>query len=211
MEVTALAETTFPHRGGRDAMRQNPRDVRKRRTLPEYLFQPEMEDLLRCAPHERARLFMLVQWRAGLRVSEAIALEWRDFRMGDDNPVVRVRRGKGYKPRDVPLHHELAVAIRMARDFDPSARQGGRIFDVSRSTASRWVQRAVARAVELGVFVPGRKISTHTLRHSFARHLVANRIPGNVVQLWLGHSRLSTTMRYMEIVPDPENRMETVP
>ena len=198
---------------GSESSTMRQKALAKRRTPPEYLSKREMEYLLECAPHERARLFMLVQWRAGLRISEALALEWRDFDFDDeDGSTIRVRRGKGHKVRLVPLHSELGIALRWARDYDPAARRSGRLFPVSRSQGSRWVQEAVQRWKELsGPSSRRRKISAHTLRHSFARHLLANAVPLNVVSTWLGHARLATTMHYLEILPDPARHMEGVP
>ena len=197
------------------SMRQ--KALAKRRTArprpPDYLSHSEMDDLIEVAPHERSRLFILVQWRAGLRISETLALEWRDFDFdAEDGPTIRVRRGKGHKVRLVPLHSELAISLRWARDYDPAARRGGRLFPVSRSQGSRWIQTAVRRWRELGGPARQRKkVSAHTMRHSFARHMLANAVPLNVVSNWLGHARLATTMRYLEILPDPARHMEGVP
>jgi integrase len=75
------------------------------------------------APHAQARLLMLTQWRAGLRVSEALALEVADLDFGGSNPTARVRRGKGNKPRLVPIHPELAAGQRNYLDYS-STRKG---------------------------------------------------------------------------------------
>ena len=66
-------------------------------TLPEYMEPPEVEALIHAAPHGQARLIMLEQWRAGLRVSEAVTLEAADLRLDGDRPTLRVHRGKGHK------------------------------------------------------------------------------------------------------------------
>lgn len=63
-------------------------------TLPEYVSAEEIEALLDAAPHEPARLVMMVMWRTGLRVSEAVDLQIGDCRLKDRNPVLRVRRGR---------------------------------------------------------------------------------------------------------------------
>ena len=70
-------------RGGRGQYPKAPETVqnseRKVTPLPEYLEKPEVDALMAAAPHPRARLLILLQWRAGLRVSEALAVEGRDF------------------------------------------------------------------------------------------------------------------------------------
>ena len=75
----------------------------------------------------------------------------------------------------------------------------------------RWVRAAVRRAEELGAIVPGRKIGTHTLRHSYARHLLMNGIQINYLSRWLGHSSIQTTLIYLELVPDQSGSLDRVP
>ena len=72
--------------------------------LPEYLEMAEVSALIAAAPNLKARLIMLEQWRAGLRVSEALALEARDLHLDSDRPTLVVRQGKRRKPRVVPVH-----------------------------------------------------------------------------------------------------------
>ena len=202
----------------------------KRRTggdLPEYLEVPEISGLLQSAPHAQARLLILLQWRAGLRVSEALHLQVQDLRLDDDNPVLQVRRGKGKKSRSVPVHPELRAALQSAMAYGRLVRRGpvigrgertrpwrgsaGELQGPHRSTAWRWVQEALERAVQLGRIPGGRRVGTHTLRHSAARHWLASGIPINVVQRWLGHALLATTLIYLEILPDPLGDMNRVP
>ena len=67
------------------------------------------------------------------------------------------------------------------------------------------------RAEELGAIAPGKQIGTHTLRHSYARHLLVNGIPINYLSRWLGHSSIQTTLIYLELVPDPTGSLAIVP
>ena len=67
------------------------------------------------------------------------------------------------------------------------------------------------RAVELGAIAPGKRVVTHTLRHSYARHLLMSGIPINYLSRWLGHSSIQTTLIYLELVPDPTGSMATLP
>ena len=188
-------------------VQQKPRG--KRSALPEYLEAQEVQALIAAAPHPRAKLLMLTQWRAGLRVSEALALERADLSLDTDLPTLRVRRGKGGKARVVPVHPELQNALASVLEFVDVG--DGRIIDVDRSTAWRWVQAAVKRAAELGAIAPGRHVGTHTLRHSYARHLLVNGIPLNYLSRWLGHSDIKTTLIYLELVPDPSGSLAMVP
>ena len=199
------------------ARRRKPRGIHPKRTdkelstrkLPEYLDADEVGAVIRAGDDPRARLLMLEQWRAGLRVSEALALEVSDLSLETNNPTLRVRSGKGRRTRVVPVHPELAAAFRMALSYGNVSE--GRLIDVHRVTAWRWVQAAVRRAEELGAIQPGRRVGTHTLRHSCARHLLMHGIPINYLSRWLGHSSIQTTLIYLELVPDPTGSLASVP
>ena len=185
-------------------------DQPRPKPLPEYLEAHEVDALIRAAPNSRAALLFLVQWRAGLRVSEALALEVRDLSLDSGLPTIHVRRGKGAKPRIVPVHPELHSALVSLLQFGIIA-QGDRLIRASRSTADRWIRAATEKAVDAGAIPPGRRISSHTLRHSYARHLLVNGIPINYLSRWLGHSSIQTTLIYLELVPDPTGSLAEVP
>ena len=87
----------------------------------------------------------------------------------------------------------------------------GRIIEAHHTTAWRWVQTAVKRAEELGAIAPGKRIGTHALRRSYARHLLMNGIRINYLSRWLGHSSIQTTLIYLELVPDPTGSLKAVP
>ena len=191
-----------------------PRDAdgRKRpaKKLPEYLEAHQVEGLIRAAPNPRARLLFLIEWRAGLRISEALALEARDLSLDGELPSLHVREGKGSKPRIVPVHPELRAALGSALEFGDVGRDD-RLIRASRATADRWIKAAAGRAVELGVIPSGRRVSNHTLRHSYARHLLAHGRPINFVSRWLGHASIHPTLIYLELVPDPTGSLASVP
>ena len=199
------------------ARRRRPRGQHPRRIdrelapkpLPQYLEAHEVNAIIRAADDPRARLLMMEQWRAGLRVSEALTLEVADLSLNTDLPTVRVRSGKGKKARIVPVHPELAAAFNMALSYGKVAE--GRIIDAHRSTVWRWVQKAHNRAEQLGAIPLGREVGTHTFRHSYARHLLMNGIPINYLSRWLGHSSIQTTLIYLELVPDPTGSLAMVP
>ena len=121
--------------------------------LPQYLEAHEVNAIIRAADDPRARLLMLEQWRAGLRVSEALALEVADLSLDVELPTLRVRSGKGRKARVVPVHPELGAAFQTALAYGNVSE--GRIIDAHRSTAWRWVQKAVERAEQLGAIAAG--------------------------------------------------------
>ena len=210
--MTTIPTTAIVRRGRslhpqRAQVQQNP--GRKGFTLPEYLEAHQVQAVLAAAPNPRARLLMLLQWRVGLRVSEALDLETADLSTDSDQPTIRVRQGKGGRSRIVPVHPELLNALAAVLQFSQIGR--GRIIPVSRSTAWRWVQAAVDRAVALGALPHGRQVGTHTFRHSYARHLLLHGVPINYLSRWLGHRSIQTTLVYLELVPDPAGRLAEVP
>ena len=182
---------------------------KREKRIPEYLEVDEINAIIRAAPNPKAKLLMLEQWRAGLRVSEALDLEVRDLSLDTPNPTVRVRAGKGGKSRLVPVHPELHGALGSTLAYGDISH--GRIVEAHPTTAWRWVQAAVKRAEELGAIATGKRIGTHTLRHSYARHLLMNGIPINYLSRWLGHSSIQTTLIYLELVPDPTGSLAMVP
>jgi len=116
----------------------------KRRSLPEYLTHDEVLAMLRAAGDPVRRLLMLTMWRAGLRVSEALALTRADLRMQDPGPALIVREGKGRKPRTVPMHPELVQALSTALGYIPPG--DGPIIRADLSSAWRWVRQVFDKA-----------------------------------------------------------------
>ena len=125
------------------------------------------------------------------------------------SPTLRVRSGKGGKTRLVPVDPELHGALSSALAYGDISQ--GRIIRGTSRAVWRWVQAAVKRTEELGAIAPGKRVGTHTLRHSYARHLLMNGIPINYLSRWLGHSSIQTTLIYLELVPDPTGSLAAVP
>jgi integrase/recombinase XerC len=183
------------------------------KTLPRHLRPGEVENLLeapseavvadeRLARRDRALLELL--YAAGLRVSELVGLDWQAVDLSAR--VLRVR-GKGNKERMVPFGRPAADALRSWLEVWESLRsgsagadgeadpvflnfRGGRLGDRSvRLILDRWVdQAAVARGVH-----------PHTLRHTFATHLLEAGADLRTIQELLGHSSLSTTQKYTHL------------
>ena len=126
----------------------------------------------------------------------------RDLSLDAASPTLRVRSGKGGKTRLVPVHPELYGALTSALAYGDINQ--GRLIEAHVTTAWRWVKTAVKRAEELGAISPGKRISTHTLRHSYARHLLMNGIPINYLsRAGSDTASIQTTLIYLELVPDP--------
>ena len=183
----------------------------KPKKLPEFLEPREVEALIRFAPHGQARLAMMLQWRAGLRISEAINVTRSDVRLdAAPSPELLVRQGKGSKDRIVPIHGEL-FQILSAFVGVTDKRAGEALVGKTRQVAWRWYKESLKKCYDVGAIPDGKPCGTHTLRHSAARYWLLNGVPINVVSQWLGHSNLQTTMVYLQLVSDPGGFMERVP
>ena len=141
-------------------------------------------------------------------------------RLDDKNPVretrhsvLRCHRGEasGYPSRRRSVYQRRRFRSLTSAPQFGNVGQDDRLVRASRSTADRWIRAAAARADELGAIPPGRHLSNHTLRHSYARHLLVNWIPINYLSCWMGHSSIQPPPIYLELVPDPTGSLAAGP
>lgn len=119
--------------------------------LPEYIEAHEVNTLLWAALNSKARLLVMIEWHAGLRVTEALALEVGDLSLDVELPTLRVRHGKGRKARMVPVHPDLHPVLTRASQFGNIDTED-KIVNASRSTADRWLREATATTKKDGAF-----------------------------------------------------------
>ena len=179
------------------------------RTLPKYLSETEVDDLLKTAAEDTTekglRLLALLEilYATGLRVSELVALPFGAI--SRDNRFLIIR-GKGDKERMVPLSEPAVIAIQdyLARCHAGSNPGPGFLFP-SRGkdghlTRARFGQLLKQLARDAGL--DAKKVSPHVLRHSFASHLLAHGADLRSLQKMLGHADISTTQIYTHILED---------
>ncbi len=170
--------------------------------LPVFLPIDDMERLLNGLPRgeawaERDRAILETLYSSGLRVSELVGLDWPsvDF----ENECVRVF-GKGRKERIVPIGE---IALDALRTYRRELRDGGieRAAVFVNRRGGRLTARSVARFVKHYALSAGTAVSPspHSLRHSFATHLLNQGADLRSIQELLGHSSLSTTQRYTHV------------
>ncbi|HEX9563681.1 MAG TPA: site-specific tyrosine recombinase XerD [Gemmatimonadaceae bacterium] len=175
------------------------------RTLPEVLTAPEVEALLRTPSQDeplyyRDRAMLELAYGAGLRVSEWIGLAVKDLRL--DESLVRVL-GKGGKERLVPFGRSALSALAIyLRELRPRLERGqgrGILFLNARGQPlSRMGAWKILRKHVRGAGIT-RPVSPHTLRHSFATHLLEGGADLRAVQEMLGHADVSTTQVYTHV------------
>lgn len=174
---------------------------RKDRLAERILTEDEVDRLLAAATPGRDRTLLRLLYKAGLRISEACNLRWRDLKPNRDGGQLNVY-GKGGKTRVVvvgaALHREL-LALKQgpkgALDRDGAIFRGRK--DGPLSTVQAW--RIVKRAGETSAVDPG--VSPHWMRHSHATHALERGVPIHLVQATLGHSDIKTTGRYLHAKP----------
>ena len=170
--------------------------------IPHYWNPQQVERLLYALGAlglRRAWVAALIMWRSGLRVGEAVALEWRDIDLTVG--TLLVRRGKGGRGRTIPLNPDLASLF---ANWPTSYGPRDLIVNLTRKTALRHLRAGIEQA-DLDQESPGtgrQMAGAHSLRHSAARHwLTTAGIPLNVVSQWLGHATPEVTLRtYLPIV-----------
>lgn len=168
---------------------------RRPKRLPVVLTEKEVIQLLKAARSVRDKLVLGLMYATGVRVSEVVKLRWRDVDLG--RGTMLVADGKGRRARQVTLPRsldELLGRLAMTATSDeylfPSSAQ-------NRHIAVRTVQRAMERAVALAQL--NKQASCHSLRHSFATHLLENGTDIRFIQKLLGHAKIETTTLYTKV------------
>jgi integrase/recombinase XerC len=181
---------------------RNPRPDRK---LPHFLNSEEIGKLLSAPPANtpmglRDRAMLETTYSAGLRVSELVGMNRDDLDF--ESGLVRIR-GKGRKERLAPLGSFASRAVqRWLKVARPKARQKDNGVPVFLNKfGGRLTTRSVARMLEKYILITGLDLRTspHTLRHSFATHLLDRGADIRSVQELLGHKSLVTTQIYTHV------------
>ena len=180
---------------GRAAMVERIPYVRKLQQLPVVLSGAEVVRFLAAVRGLKHRMALTTAYAAGLRVSEVVRLKTADI--DSDRMVIRVERGKGGKDRYVMLSAQL---LTMLRSYWQAARPGHWLFpgrSKDRPLDPSVLQAACRTARAAAGF--DKPVTVHTLRHSFATHLLEAGTDIRTIQVLLGHNDLSTTTRYAQV------------
>jgi integrase/recombinase XerD len=180
---------------GRERMPKHLAYAHQPSKLPVVLSASEVARFLAAVPSVRSRAALTTAYAAGLRVSEAVSLKITDI--DSERMTIRVEHGKGGKDRYVMLSPRL---LEVLRSYWRVARPRDWLFPGQ--DASRPLNPvSLHRACRLAALAAGldKRVTVHTLRHSFATHLLESGSNIRVIQLLLGHSNLSTTARYTQV------------
>jgi integrase/recombinase XerD len=180
---------------GRSDIVNHTQFVHEPRKLPVVLSPEEVGRLLDAAPGLKYKAALSVAYGAGLRVSEVVALKVSDI--DSKRMVIRIEQGKGRKDRYAMLSPYL---LELLRAWWKVARPQGWLFpgrDRVNPLTTRQLNRACHAAAQIASL--GKIVSLHTLRHSFATHLLEQNIDIRVIQVLLGHAKLDTTALYTRV------------
>lgn len=163
--------------------------------LPVVLSRKEIKDLLDNTENLKHRLLIELLYSTGLRLSECINLKYSDLDLNDG--IGWVRMGKGAKDR-IFIVSELFKNDLLAYVENTGSDGKGYIFSVNgRKMSPRAVQHAIKVSAERAGIE--KDVHVHTLRHSFATHLLENGVDIRKIQKLLGHSNLQTTQIYTQV------------
>lgn len=208
----AAIKSFFQYMQAEGAIGTNPAEnidsPRVGRSLPKPLSVSEVDELLeqplkRNTPEaKRDRAMLELLYATGLRVTELVSLNIDDINMSPPHPYVRCL-GKGQKERTIPIHEQAATAV---VDFINDGRPA---LVKNRAENAVFVNRRGERLTRQGFWLIlkqyakeaniGKPVTPHTLRHSFATHMLRGGAPLRNVQELLGHANISTTQVYTQL------------
>lgn len=169
--------------------------------LPVVLSTEDVTRLLNAAPNLKAKAALSVAYGAGLRASEVCHLKISDI--DSERMIIRVEQGKGSRDRQAMLSPAL---LQLLRAWWREGRRLGKMLpngwlfpglDPITPLSTRQLNRVCKLAADDAGL--DKRISMHTLRHSFATHLLEQQVDIRVIQVLLGHKKLTTTARYAHV------------
>ncbi len=169
--------------------------VHEPRKLPRVLPAEDVLRLLEAAPNPKYKAALSVAYGAGLRAMEVAGLKVADI--DSQRMLIRVEQGKGRKDRFAMLSPQL---LDLLRDWYRIARPRIYLFP-GRDKIGPMTTRQLNRICHIAAELAGlpKWVAPHTLRHSFATHLLEQNIDVRIIQVLLGHAKLDTTARYTQV------------
>jgi integrase/recombinase XerD len=167
---------------------------RKNRYLPEVLSKEEIQAIIKSIKNLKHRTLISTIYSCGLRISEVINLTLRDI--DSSRMIVYIRQSKGRKDRIIPLSQKLLSQLREYwREYKPNYYlfEGVANNPYSSNSISNILENAVFRCKI------NKKVTVHTLRHSYATHLMEAGVNLRFIQAILGHSNIKTTEIYTHV------------
>jgi integrase/recombinase XerD len=167
-------------------------NIKREKKLPVILSKEEIESLISSTKNINHRLIIQIGYSAGLRISEIINLKWQDIDFYRN--IIHLKKAKGKKDRIVMLSLKVKENL---MNLTPNKK--GYVFLTNRG--SKYTQRTIQKIIENATIKTGirKNITPHTLRHSFATHLLENGTDIRYIRDLLGHSDIKTTLIYTKV------------
>jgi site-specific recombinase XerD len=166
---------------------------KRNKTIPEILTKEEVKKIIDSTNNIKHELILKLLYGCGLRVSEIVNLKKEDFNFSENLLHIRLSKGKKDRfakiPESVKEKLENYSKLNSTEVFFPSNRGG----ELTTATIQKIVKTATKKA---GI---KKRVHPHTLRHSFATHLLENGVDLKIIQKLLGHSDIKTTQIYTQI------------
>lgn len=194
----------FEHTLDHPELMRKMQSVRMPHKLPVVLSRDEVSRLLAAVGNLKHQTALSVAYGAGLRASEVCALKVSD--VDSQRMALRIEQGKGSKDRYAMLSPVLLEQLRhwwRVANAQGKMRAGGWLFPGQNPIdplSARQLNRAIHAAADEAHL--DKRVSMHTLRHSFATHLLEQKVDIRVIQVLLGHRKLDTTARYVQVATD---------
>ena len=178
--------------------------VREPRKLPVVLSREEVARLIDAAGKPKYQAVLSVAYGAGLRASEVVALKLGDI--DSTRMTLRVEQGKGHKDRYAMLSPVLLQCLRVwwqAAHAKGKMLDGGWLFP-GQNPINPMSTRQLNRICHMAAAAADidKRVSMHTLRHSYATHLLEQKVDIRIIQVLLGHKKLETTALYAQVATD---------
>lgn len=176
--------------------------IKQQKTLPVVLSKDEIKRLLSVPSNQKHRILLLLLYGCGLRCGEVRSIEISDLDF--DRRMLHVRNSKGRKDRYVPLDQILIGEIKYYIEMEKptnwlfngktNGRAGGDFDNRYSQKGVQWVVQQTAKTA--GIL---KKVNVHTLRHTFATHLLEDGLDIVSIKELLGHAHISTTIVYLHV------------
>jgi integrase/recombinase XerD len=168
---------------------------KREKRIPAVLTKDEIKRLFAALPNKKSKLMISLIYACGFRVSELLNLKLNDLNF--EEMICQVRQAKGKKDRVVNIPHFLLKDLRKQTAFQQESNEEYLFTGPNGKLSGRNIQKIVSKATKkAGIDKP---VHPHTLRHSFATHLLENGVDIRKIQELLGHADLSTTQIYTHI------------
>lgn len=178
---------------------------KKEKKLPSVLTMEECLSIFKVVDNPKHKLLLLIGYGAGLRVSEIVNLKWSDILFEEHK--IHIKNAKGMKDRMVMLPYSIVESLKIYREIY----KGKHYVFEGQFAGEPYSTRSAQEVMKKALLKSGleKKATMHTLRHSFATHLLESGTDIRYIQQFLGHSSIKTTTIYTHLTKTAVDKIES--